>query len=252
MSEAALALTHVTRTFGRTIAVEDVSLRIEAGALVGLLGRNGAGKTTLINMSTGLLPPSEGTIEVLGLDVERESLAVKRRIGVMPQDDSLLEYLTGRQFLQFVGRVYGLSEADIDTRSRELFETLDFVDGAHTFVRDCSYGMKKKLALAAALIHAPEILFLDEPFEGIDPVTSRAIRDILATLRQRGVTIVMSSHVLETVERLCSSVVIIDRGRVLASGTLDDLRERHGRFDDLEEFFVRLIGEQRRGELSWI
>ncbi len=248
----ALALDGVTKRFGDTVAVSDVSLRIVRASLVGLLGRNGAGKTTSINMATGLLRPSAGTIRVLGLDIEEHPMEIKRRIGVMPQDESLLEYLTGSQFLQFVGRIHGLPTSVISARAREMFETLDLAPQPGTLVRDYSYGMKKKLALAAALIHGPELVFLDEPFEGIDPMTSRTIRDILAQLQHKGVTIVMTSHVLEIVERLCDTIAIIDKGRLLAFGSLGDLRQRHGAFDNLEELFVGLMGGARPGELSWL
>jgi len=242
----------VTKRFGETVAVRDLSLSIARGSLVGLLGRNGAGKTTSISMATGLLRPTSGTIHVLGLDIETHSIEIRRRIGVMPQDDSLLEYLTGPQFLQFVGRVHGLSFDVIDGRTREIFETLELAPQPGSLVRDYSYGMKKKLALGAALIHGPELLFLDEPFEGIDPMTSRTIREILTGLQRRGVTIVMSSHVLEIVERVCDRIAIIDRGALLAFGTLDDLRERHSAFASLEELFVGLMGGAKAGELSWL
>lgn len=170
----------------------------------------------------------------------------------MPQDDSLLEYLTGPQFLHFAGRVHGLEGDVIAGRTREIFETLELAPQPGSLVRDYSYGMKKKLALGAALIHGPELVFLDEPFEGIDPMTSRTIREILAGLQRKGVTIVMSSHVLEIVERLCDRIAIIDKGALLAFGTLGDLRERHGAFDNLEELFVGLMGGAKSGELSWL
>ncbi len=249
---AALEFDGVTKRFGETVAVSEVSLRVPRASLVGLLGRNGAGKTTSINMATGLMRPSSGSIRVLGLDVEAHPIEVKRRIGVMPQDDSLLEFLTGPQFLQFVGRIHGLGDRVIDDRAREIFETLELAPQPGTLVRDYSYGMKKKLALGAALLHGPELVFLDEPFEGIDPMTSRTIREILAALQRKGVTIVMSSHVLEIVERLCDTIAIIDKGRLLAFGSLDDLRERHGAFGSLEELFVGLMGGAKPGELSWL
>ncbi len=249
---AALHFEGVTKQFGEALAVSDLSLSVARGSLVGLLGRNGAGKTTSINMATGLMRPTSGTIRVLGLDVEASPIEVKRRIGVMPQDDSLLEFLTGSQFLQFVGRVHGLTSDVIANRAREIFETLDLAPEPGALVRDYSYGMKKKLALGAALIHGPELLFLDEPFEGIDPMTSRTIREILGGLQSKGVTIVMSSHVLEIVERLCDTIAIIDKGCLLAFGSLDDLRERHGSFDDLEALFVGLMGGSKPGELSWL
>jgi ABC-2 type transport system ATP-binding protein len=251
-SPAALHFQGVTKRFGDAVAVDDLSLLVARGALVGLLGRNGAGKTTSIHMATGLIRPTAGSIRVLGLDVETHPLDVKRRIGVMPQDDSLLEYLTGPQFLQLVGRIHGLAENVIAARAREIFETLDLAPAPRTLVRNYSYGMKKKLALAAALIHGPELLFLDEPFEGIDPMTSRTIREILAGLQRKAVTIVMSSHVLQIVESLCDTIAIVDKGRLLAFGTLAELRTRHAGFGNLEELFVGLMGGSKPGELSWL
>jgi ABC-2 type transport system ATP-binding protein len=248
----ALHFEHVTKRFGETVAVDDVSLRVARGSLVGLLGRNGAGKTTSINLATGLMRPAAGTIRVLDIDVVADPIAVKRRIGVMPQDHSLLEYLTGPQFLQFVGGIHGLDASVVSERIRESFDTLDLAPPRGTLIRDYSFGMKKKVALAAALLHGPELLFLDEPFEGIDPVSGRTIRDILLGLRTRGITIILSSHILEIVERLCDRIAIIDRGRLLASGSLAELRDHHGEFENLESFFVGLMGGAKRGELSWL
>lgn len=249
---ATLQFEDVTKRFGETVAVSNLSFSIARGSLVGLLGRNGAGKTTSINMATGLLRPTNGRIHVLGLDLEAHSMEIRRRIGVMPQDESLLEYLTGPQFLRFVGRVHALAFDVIEGRIGEIFETLELAPQPGALIRDYSYGMKKKLALGAALIHGPELLFLDEPFEGIDPMTSRTIREILSGLQRKGVTIVMSSHVLEIVERVCDRVAIIDRGALLAFGTLDDLRDRHSAFATLEELFVGLMGGAKAGELSWL
>lgn len=248
----ALELGGVSKRFGDTVAVDDVSIRVERGAFLGLLGRNGAGKTTSINLATGLYRPTTGRIIVLGLDIEREPIAVRRRVGVMPQDDALLEYLAGPRFLQFVGAMHGLDGATVERRSAELFETLELDPPRGALVRDYSYGMKKKLALGAALLHGPELLFLDEPFEGIDPVTAVTIRSILSGLASKGVTIVMSSHVLEIVEKICGTIAILDKGRLLANGSLESLRERHGDFANLEELFLGLMGGAKAGELSWL
>jgi|UPI0004A26AAC ABC-type multidrug transport system, ATPase component len=249
---AAFEIENVTRRFGATTAVDALTLRVERGTLVGLLGRNGAGKTTTINMATGLLPPSEGRIRVLGLDVEKHPIEVKRRIGVMPQEESFLDFLTGPQYLRFVARVYGLPDEEISRRTEELFNTLDLAPGEGTLVCDYSYGMKKKLGLGAALIHGPEILFLDEPFEGIDPVTGRTIREILTGLQKKGITIVMSSHVLEIVEKLCNPIAIIEKGRLMGFGSLEDLEDQHGDHGSLEELFVALMGGAKKGTLSWL
>lgn len=248
----ALELTTITRRFGNITAVDNLTLNLKQGDFLGLLGRNGAGKTTLISIATGLIKPTSGQALVLGLDVQKNALEVKRQIGVMAQDDSLLECLTGRQYIQFVGRMYGLDEDMIDARRQELWEMLDLDPDPGSLVRDYSYGMKKKIGLCAALIHGPKILFLDEPFEGIDPVISRTIKDILSNLQKKGVTILMSSHVLEVVERLCPLIAIIDKGRLQGLGSLDELKCRYGDAVSLEDLFVELMGGSQKGELSWL
>ncbi|MBK8726899.1 MAG: ABC transporter ATP-binding protein [Holophagaceae bacterium] len=245
----ALELTNLTKRFGDKAAVDDLSLVLEPGAFLGLLGRNGAGKSTTLKMVTGLLRPTSGSIKVLGLDLETHGLEVKRQIGVMPEDMALLEFLTGPQYLRFVGRMYGLEEAVIDARQQELFDKLDLAPAPKTVAADYSFGMKKKLALCAALIHGPKVVFLDEPFEGIDPVTSRTIKEILASLQARGVTLVLTSHILEIVERLCPLIAILDEGRLKDFGTMEDLRRGGG---SLESIFVDLVGGARKGELSWL
>jgi ABC-2 type transport system ATP-binding protein len=248
---AALELVRLSKRFGDKAAVDDLSLTLEQGAFLGLLGRNGAGKSTTLKMVTGLLVPTGGTIRVLGRDLAAEPIAIKRQIGVMPEDMALLEYLSGPQYLRFVGRMYGLEDAVADARRDELFAKLDLAPGPKTLVADYSYGMKKKLALSAALIHAPRILFLDEPFEGIDAVTSRTIKEILLSLQNHGVTIILTSHIMDVVERLCPLIAILDEGRLLGFGRLDELRSRGGA-ESLESLFVDLVGGAQSGELSWL
>jgi len=245
----ALELDAITKRFGDKTAVDDLSLSLEAGAFLGLLGRNGAGKSTTLKMVTGLLKPTSGSIRMLGLDLAAEPLAVKRQIGAMPEDMALLDMLSGPQYLRFVGRMYGLPDALIDDRREELFDKLDLSVAPKVFLADYSFGMKKKVALCAALIHAPRMVFLDEPFEGIDPVTSRTIKDILHSLQQSGVTLVLTSHILEVVEQLCPLIAILDEGRLKGFGPLDELR-RGG--ESLEQLFVDLVGGAQKGELSWL
>lgn len=245
----ALELTDLTKRFGDTLAVDGLNLTLESGAFLGLLGRNGAGKSTTLKMITGLLKPTSGHIRVLGLDLEAEPLAVKRQIGAMPEDMALLDMLTGPQYLRFVGRMYGLEDAVIDGRAAELFEKLDLKPGAKTVIADYSFGMKKKIAFCAAVLHSPRILFLDEPFEGIDAVTNRTIKDILLGLQARGVTLVLTSHILEVVEKLCPQIAIIDEGRLKGAGRLEDLRQGS---ESLESLFVDLVGGAQTGELSWL
>jgi len=248
----ALELQNLTKCYGDNTAVDNLTIKLKKGEFLGLLGRNGAGKTTAINLATGLLKPTSGQALVMGLDVRKKPLQVKRQIGVMPQEESLLECLTGRQYIQFVGRMYGLEEKQIEIRRDELFQILELEPEPGTLVRDYSYGMKKKVGLCAALIHGPQIAFLDEPFEGIDPVTSRTIKDILTGLQKKGITILMSSHTLELVEKLCPLIAIIDKGQLKGFGSLDELRNSLGDAENLEELFIELMGGAKKGELSWL
>ena len=249
MAVPALELREVTKRFGDKVAVDGLSLSLEPGAFLGLLGRNGAGKSTTLKMVTGLLRPTHGSIRVLGLDIEKEPLEVKRQIGVMPEDMALLDMLTGPQYLRFVGRMYGLTDDVIDARAQELFVKLDLVPGPRTLLADYSFGMKKKIALCAAILHGPRLVFLDEPFEGIDPVTSRTIKDILMAMRERGTTLVLTSHILEVVERICPLIAILHDGRLHGFGPVEELRAGGA---SLESVFVDLVGGARTGELSWL
>lgn len=249
---AALEIDGVTKRFGPTVALDGLSLRLEPGEMLGLLGRNGAGKSTTIKLATGLLRPTAGRIRVLGRDLDGEALEARRGMGVLPEEMALADHLSGPQHLKLVGRLYGLEDGVIDRRRDELFELLDLRPARGVLIADYSYGMRKKLALCAALLHAPRLLFLDEPFEGIDPVTSRTLKDLLGTLRQRGVTLLLTSHVLEIVEHLCPRIAILDRGRLLGDGSLAELRRRHGHAGSLETLFVELMGGARAGELSWL
>ena len=245
----ALKLEHVTKRFDRLIAVDDVTLTLETGSFLGLVGRNGAGKSTTLKMVTGLIPPTTGRIEVLGYDLSSDPIEVKRRIGAMPEDMALLEMLTGPQYLRFVGRMYGLEDAVIDSRREELFNLLELAPQPRTLIADYSFGMKKKVALSAALLHGPKLVFLDEPFEGIDPVTRRVMKDLLLGLQKKGVSLVLTSHILEVVEALCPLIAIIDQGRLRGYGPLDELRAPG---QGLEALFIELVGGSQKGELSWL
>jgi len=242
------------RSFGTFKAVDNLNLKVERGSFFGFLGPNGAGKSTTIKMLTGLLAPSAGRIRVLDHDIETEALAVKRRIGVVPEDLNLFERLTGAEMLSFTGRMYGLQKPEIEERARELLALMELEDAPRKLIVEYSHGMKKKLSLACALIHHPEILFLDEPFEGVDAIASRTLKDLLMKLTARGLTVFLTSHVLETVERLCSHIAIISQGKLLASGTLDDLRKGIPAADDgqqeaqpmsLEDYFIHVVGGVR-------
>jgi ABC-2 type transport system ATP-binding protein len=241
----------LTRLFDDRPAVQDLALRVPAGAFYGFLGPNGAGKSTTIRMLTGLLAPTSGRARILGVELLRDGVELKRRIGVVPDGLSLFERLSGAEQLRIHGQLYGLARREAARRADELLAALELGDDAGKLVGEYSHGMKKKLALGCALIHGPELLFLDEPFEGIDAVAVTGIRGMLQDLVARGaMTIFLTSHVLEVVERLVTHVGIIREGRLAAQGTLAEVRGEA----TLEEVFIRTVGEQRdRAQgLSWL
>ena len=248
----ALETSNLTRDFGSFRAVNQLSLRVGAGCFYGFLGPNGAGKSTTIKMLTGLLAPSGGSVRVLGEDISdpASALAVKRRVGVVPENLALFDNLTAREYLTFVGRMYLLPLETIKARSEELLAMMDLAKEEKKLTLEFSHGMKKKLALAAALIPNPDLLFLDEPFEGVDAVTSRVIRDILANYVHRGSTVFLTSHVLDVVEKLCSHVGIISKGKLLEQTSLNDLRQG----SSLEERFLERVGADAEAtrKLSWL
>lgn len=246
----------LVQVFGQKMAVNHLHLAVKRGEFFGFLGPNGAGKSTTIKMFTGLLRPTAGQTYVGGVNVWQDQLRARSLMGVLPEYLNLYERLSGREFLTFAGHMYGVPKADIQRRSDELLHVLMLTDDANKLVIDYSVGMRKKIALAAALIHRPQVLFLDEPFEGIDPVSSRVIRDILNDLTRHGTTIFFSSHIMEVVERLCTRVGIINQGTLVAEGTLDELRNRasgDGRDATLEDVFMQVIGVRDEGHnLSWL
>src|SRR6478672_6429033 len=214
----------LSRRFGDLVAVDDVNLQVAPGQFFGFLGPNGAGKSTTIKMLTGLLAPSSGRIEILGLDLNAQPVEVKRQIGVVPEGMALFGRLTGAEFLSFAGRMYGLDRETAAKRAAELLDFMQLADQPKKLVTDYSHGMQKKLAMAAAVIHGPKILFLDEPFEGVDAIAAGTLKAMLQRMIIRGATIFLTSHVLEIVERLCTHVGIINNGRLVAQGPLDELR----------------------------
>lgn len=261
MTDAAIVTQKLTRRFGNLTAVDGVDLTVAAGQFFGFLGPNGAGKSTTIKMLTGLLAPSSGRAELLGLDFAAHPVEVKRQIGVVPEGMGLFERLTGAEYLQFVGRMYGLDRLTTQRRSEELLDFMQLSDRPKTLIADYSHGMQKKLALAAAVIHGPRILFLDEPFEGVDALAAGALKALLGRMTERGVTIFLTSHVLEIVERLCSHVAIIHKGRLVAQGSLEELRAgiagEEGSKTTLEQIFLSIVGQDgaqrpQLEELSWL
>jgi ABC-2 type transport system ATP-binding protein len=260
----------LSRRFGELLAVDNVNLQVSPGQFFGFLGPNGAGKSTTIKMLTGLLAPSAGRIEILGMDLEKNSVEVKRHIGVVPEGMALFGRLTGSEFLNFAGRMYGLDRDIAAKRTAELLEFMQLADQPKKLVTDYSHGMQKKLAMAAAVIHGPKVLFLDEPFEGVDAIAAGTLKAMLQRMIARGATIFLTSHVLEIVERLCSHVAIIHKGRLVAQGSLEELRAgveaqapagggenpalSAGEKLTLEEIFLRTVGREQRNEqeLSWL
>jgi ABC-2 type transport system ATP-binding protein len=245
--EFAIETHSLTRRFGGQIAVDGIDLRVPRGSFYGFLGENGAGKSTTISMLTGVLAPSSGAMRVLGLAPGAASDGLKRRIGVVPEGLLLFDRLTGREHLIFVARLFGLPRAEAGRRADELLQATELAQDARKLVADFSFGMRKKLALAASLIHGPELLFLDEPFEGVDAVAKASLTGLLADLvERRRLTVFLTSHVLEVVERLCDQVGIIHRGRLVAQGALLDVVQGAGA-STLNEAFVKLVGEGRGG-----
>lgn len=245
----ALALRHLVKVFGNLIAVADLCLDIPTGSFYGIVGPNGAGKTTMLTMATGLLRPDRGGVWVHGTDVWGDPTRAKAQLGVMPDGMRLLDKLSGADFLTNVAMLRGLDRDTARARTAELLEALDLIDAARTLIADYSAGMTKKISLAAALIHSPRVVVLDEPFESVDPVSSANIRRILTEFVGRGGTVVLSSHVMATVQKLCTHVAVIDHGRVLVAGTTEEVAGGM----DLDDRFAQLVGGRRTEDgLSWL
>jgi len=264
MEIAAIQTHGLTRRFGALTAVDDISFSVAPGQFFGFLGPNGAGKSTTIKMLTGLLEPSAGSIQILGKPFSASALELKRQIGVVPEGMALFGRLTAPEYLRFVGRMYGLDKQTTNLRTQELLEFMQLANENKKLVTDFSHGMQKKLALAAAVIHGPKVLFLDEPFEGVDAIAAGMLKTMLQGMINRGATIFLTTHVLEIVERLCSHVAIISKGRLVANGSLEQLREgvastlpgtQAGQRLTLEEIFLSIVGAgglEPAQELSWL
>jgi ABC-2 type transport system ATP-binding protein len=250
MSEVAIEVRGLRKSFGAKEAVGGIDLDIAAGSLAGLVGPNGAGKTTSLSMMTGLLRPDAGRILINGLDVWADPVAAKAIIGVVTAEARLFERLSGEEMLEYAGRLHGLAAAEARTRVAQLLDVLDLAADAKRLVADYSTGMRKKTALGCALIHNPSVLFLDEPLEGVDPISADVIRRLLTRLAGSGSTVLFSSHVMELVEQVCDHVSIIDKGRVVATGTTDQVRGGK----TLQQAFIDLVGPRTTDEegLTWL
>jgi len=246
----ALSLRGLTKRFGSTTAVDHLDLDVPAGSFYGVVGPNGAGKTTTLSMATGLLRPDAGRAVVLGEDLWQDPVRAKRRLGVLPDGVRLFDRLSGLELVRYTGLLRGLPRDVVESRAVELLDALGLAAAGSTLVVDYSAGMTKKIALACALVHAPRLLVLDEPFEAVDPVSGATIREILTAYVAGGGTVVLSSHVMDLVERLCDHVAVISAGRVLAAGPLDAVRAGVR----LEERFVALVGGHKdlTGSLAWL
>ena len=250
MGDVAIEVRGLRKSFGAKEAVVGINLGIAAGSLAGLVGPNGAGKTTSLSMMTGLLRPDSGQVVINGLDVWSDPVAAKAIIGVVPAEVRLFERLSGEEILEYAGRLRGLPVAEVRSRAAQLLEVLDLTADAKRLVADYSTGMRKKAALGCALIHNPSVLFLDEPLEGVDPISADVIRRLLTRFVGSGSTVLFSSHVMELVEQICDHVSIIDKGQIVATGTTDEVRGGK----TLQQAFVDLVGPRSRDEegLSWL
>jgi ABC-2 type transport system ATP-binding protein len=250
----ALVTRGLRRVFGDFVAVDGIDLEVPRGSLYGFLGPNGAGKSTTIKCLTGLLRPSGGTMTILGLDPTSRPEEVKRLVGVMPEDLALFDHLSAAETLAFVGQVHGMDRETLKRRSTELLELMDLTKASGQLVADYSHGMKKKTSLAAALLPGPKLLFLDEPFEGIDAIAARQIKDLLLDFVKHGGTVFLTSHVLDVVERLCDHIGVIDKGRLVAQETLASMRAKVAPGETLETIFLGLVGASatHATHLDWL
>lgn len=252
MVEAApvIEINNLRKVYGSKAAVDGLTLRVPGGCFFGFLGPNGAGKTTTIKMLMGLAPPTAGSIALLGLPMPERSLEIRQQIGLVPDESLLFDHLSGGEFIEFVGRIYGLDRGVARERARELLGLFELDSARNKLISEYSKGMRKRVAMAAALIHRPKLFLMDEPFEGVDAVGARLMKDILLEQVRHGATIFLTSHVLEVVERLCDRVAIIRDGRLVLNGSMKELR---GEASTLEDAFVRAVGFERPVEtLDWL
>lgn len=246
----AIRIHELRKIYGNKAAVDGLNLQVPRGSFFGFLGPNGAGKTTTIRMLMGLAPPTSGSMELLGLAMPEHAVEIKSRIGLAPDESLLFDQLTGAEYLEFVGRMYSLERRVARARAGELLELFQLETASKKLIGEYSKGMRKRVAMGAALIHRPELFLMDEPFEGVDAVGARLMKDILQEQVRHGATVFLTSHVLEVVERLCDRVAIIDEGKLVLSGSMAELRSGS---ETLEDAFVRVVGSgHTREALDWL
>ena len=245
----AIRVRNLRKIYGSKAAVDGLDLEVPRGSFFGFLGPNGAGKTTTIRMLMGLAPPTSGEIELLGLAMPERALEIKQRIGLVPDESLLFDNLTGAEYLEFVGRMYALDRRTARARAGELLELFQLDTASIKLISEYSKGMRKRVAMAAALIHRPELFLMDEPFEGVDAVGARLMKDLLQEQVKHGATVFLTSHVLEVVERLCDRVAIIHEGKLVLSGSMGELRSGS---ETLEDTFVRVVGGHALESLDWL
>ena len=250
----AISILDLHKVYNGFHAVNGLSIKVPQGSFFGFLGPNGAGKTTTIKILMGLTQPTSGRVEILGMRMSDQSLAIREQVGLVPDDTLLFDYLTGAEYLEFVGRIYSLERSVAKERGGELLAFFELDENQRKLIGEYSKGMRKRLAMAAALIHRPRLFLMDEPFEGVDAVGARLMKDVLMEQVRRGATVFLTSHVLEVVERLCDTVAILNRGKVELSGTIAELRQQTAEgASTLEEIFVHHVGGTRHsGNLDWL
>jgi ABC-2 type transport system ATP-binding protein len=244
-----IRLTNLTKRYGSFTAVDAISLDVPPGELFGFLGPNGAGKTTTLRMIAGILKPTSGTVEIGGVDIERDPITAKALLGFIPDRPFIYEKLTGGEFLRFVAGLYGQAGAEVEHRARELLALFDLEEWRDELVESYSHGMRQKLIVSSAFVHRPQVIVVDEPHVGLDPKSIKILRDLFREYARRGHTIMMSTHTLETAESLCDRIAIIVNGKIGAFGTMDDLRRQSRHGGGLEEIFLKLTGENAARDL---
>jgi len=248
MNESAITISHLTKKFEDKLAVDNLSLEVAKGELFGLLGPNGAGKTTTISILCGLIKPTSGTAQILGFDIEKDTQKVKERLGVCVQETAIYPYLTGKENLELFGNLYGVDKKTIRERSKMLLDKVGLAEDAKRVTAKYSGGMKRRLSLALALIHDPEVAFLDEPTVAMDPQSRHAVWDFIKELKAKGKTVILTTHYMEEAEELCDRVGIIDHGKLIALGKPKDLVAKGG-VKNLEDLFIQLTGRNMREEV---